>query len=1654
MNITISANNYFSNVSEFSNKLTGATKQAHELFMEMHNDGISEPFDTKDTDIDELGEMLLSEVNRILNTDKNLDKWLSELANMSENLDDNRLGAPYFPATDSCNKMDVEVPDSMDFETHSALDKMKEAIGGDVVGFVAKKLGYSDIELCKSLFAEQIDGVALAIYNIEKKNQGIIIGDQTGIGKGRQAAAIIRYAVKQGLKPLFLTEKANLFTDIFRDLAGIGSGDLKPFIMNTTDPKTGSKVKILDQNAETVYESLSKVETDEIINSVNLDDFDFVVSTYSQFNRNNLSTDPKEYNIDKKGLFLQIIAQNNILILDESHNASGASNTGKFFTSVLSTAKGCVYLSATFAKTPANMPVYSVKTSLKDTNMTDEEFILAFEKGGVALQELVSAQLVQEGQMIRRQRTYEGIETHYLTMSEQKDLHIAIADSITAVIRRIITFEEDFINPKIDDFTDNLLKKGGYAEKTKGTSKAGISNSPLFSKIFRVISQMLFSIKAEDIADFAIQKMRENKQVIIAFSETMETFISEFNTNEIINANFSEVLLRALRNTLKYTEKDNEGNPTTRFIAVSELSMEAQLEFRGIEKMIQETSLGISISPIDKIMEKIKNAGFKAIEVTGRKKTLTYLDREEADNLKIKFPEKYKENKGQLKSITQINETAQKLITKQQMAALLDSGTDEHWDVFDNIEKSGLEAQKRNLEKEYKEFSKDNPGKSYDWFARNYATPILHYFNSSSDWYIYEWDKKADRFYGYVVLNGDWEMSEWGYISVDEITNIRGFNAPQLDFFFVPQMLITYMKRSGHFADEELQGLGAARESEEKEKLFAVVGLKPKEAVAQSFLKFQNNEVECLLINQSGSTGASAHAIPTTKVPADKVKQRVMIILQPELNINTEVQKRGRINRTGQILKPAYYYLSSEIPAEQRLMMMLQRKLKSLDANTSSDQKESKDLLNVPDFLNKYGDKIVYQYLLDNPDINRQLGDPAKLNDLTFEQKQEEPNSEKYIGLGLKVSGRVAILKVSDQDKFYRTIIEQYDIYVNMLKQREAFDLEMQTLELDAKTIKRDIVIINPNAGKSIFSNNTYLEEINCRNLRKPYRKDEIDVIIKQALGDKLAVDVQQETLRKFEDFFENKEQVLESDLKVRFERNIEKIKTSATYLSIENESEKQEYYEEKLEKVKLEQDRFREKQIQDLLATKNHLQGILSFFYVGRSIEYPISTRGTAVIYSRGVFLGFKIDENKQNPYAPSSIIAQFALVNSMRRIDSPLSGESAKEIIICKSESISITENYLENWTNYTKSSSSDRTTRYVVTGNIIPAINNEDYNRGQVVSYTTSNNTISKGLLMPEKWKNEDSGSQSQNEILVPIYMAINYLKEIISYKKQVETNTVLKIISNLSYKFSIEVPLSQKDGSVYYQDPDLLKLIRGNNFNKAGNSMYGVIEDEDLDRVLMLLQDKFKISAKVPITIFEKMKAEGSITDTEIVSTVKNPVQVPEKYPASEPEVDLTTQELVPEPKEGPMLVPADFTTTQPDRSQKVTLEVLADRLKGKLWEKGTMRRVYLNDRGFNTKKVTTKTFIWQDENGDFKVSCKIDSTQTRQWEISQEEIVKEEVYDDIWAILKESAQNSKSPVSEEKTENKTDEQKQADLLKLWEWEMELATMSLALENFDF
>ncbi len=48
----------------------------------------------------------------------------------------------------------------------------------------------------------------------------------------------------------------------------------------------------------------------------------------------------------------------------------------------------------------------------------------------------------------------------------------------------------------------------------------------------------------------------------------------------------------------------------------------------------------------------------------------------------------------------------------------------------------------------------------------------IHFFIGGCDWYVSEYDGD-DIFFGFAILNGDYENAEWGYISFAELTSIR-----------------------------------------------------------------------------------------------------------------------------------------------------------------------------------------------------------------------------------------------------------------------------------------------------------------------------------------------------------------------------------------------------------------------------------------------------------------------------------------------------------------------------------------------------------------------------------------------------------------------------------------------------------------------------------------------------------------------------------------------------------------------------------------------------------------------------------------------------------------------------------------------------------------
>ena len=49
---------------------------------------------------------------------------------------------------------------------------------------------------------------------------------------------------------------------------------------------------------------------------------------------------------------------------------------------------------------------------------------------------------------------------------------------------------------------------------------------------------------------------------------------------------------------------------------------------------------------------------------------------------------------------------------------------------------------------------------------------VMHFFIGGCDWYVVEFDG-ADTFFAFCILNNDYNMAEWGYISFKELCDLK-----------------------------------------------------------------------------------------------------------------------------------------------------------------------------------------------------------------------------------------------------------------------------------------------------------------------------------------------------------------------------------------------------------------------------------------------------------------------------------------------------------------------------------------------------------------------------------------------------------------------------------------------------------------------------------------------------------------------------------------------------------------------------------------------------------------------------------------------------------------------------------------------------------------
>lgn len=1184
----------------------------------------------------------------------------------------------------------------MPADQQEAVNKNLEKLG-DADQFLVDELGYNDKDdLYSHLAAEQVDSVALALQQAKKGN-AFIVGDQTGIGKGRQAASFIRYAVKNGQIPVYFTQKAHLLSDVYRDLVDIGSPELRPFILGSKKEAT-----VTDSDGNVVYPKPSDAERDRVLAYIEKNgklpkEYDYVLTTYSQvgngvyeFDENGARKEKKLAKGKKFGAAalsgqrrrdaIEKLMDNAYLILDESHTAGGNSGQGNYFQHIIQKAKNVTFFSATFAKRPDNMPIYALRTAMNEGGMKSSDLIDAVKRGGATLQEIMSQTLTQCGQMIRRERDMTGVTIDWKAIDdpervqEQREQY----DSIIGLFNDIINFQKKYVSSYVDERNEELAAIQSTIGIKKGTAALGIKNQPFASKAFNTVQQVLLSLKAKSAAERAIDYLKQGMKPVIALNNTNESQTDNLALGEEMDApDLGTSLKKGLEGTLRYTQKDAKDNSESGYIKLSDLGDEAVEAYHELEKKIEQTSTGLSLSPIDVIKNELQKAGYKVGELTGRQTEFVYND----------------------------------------------NGT------------------------------------------------------------------------------------------------------------------VTKVKR----ADTDKKKL--ARE-------------------------FNDGKIDALILNKSAATGISLHASSKYK----DQRKRVMIVAQQQLDVNDEVQMRGRIDRTGQVARGAYEYVVSLIPAEQRLLMMFKAKLKSLDANTTSSQKSKFNEMDVADITNKYGDKVVREYMAEHLDLYSRMADPFGWEKVYGEDLSSiDPQKLMATASGMngdseagadasKLLGRMALLRVNEQEKMLQEIGELYANEIQRLNEMGENDLEITELPLKAKTLHKEVWKQGAEpGGDNAFADNTYIEKVNMAILKKPMKASEVKAAQDGLTGGKTWDEYKKEKKKAIEDYFINKAKEEGAKIEERARKTAAKAREKYLKDALRNQKDSGMtdeqiaqmaiYQQDSIYKVENEKG---EEVVKNLKAKAEMFYRILETFNTEDAFVLPTDMNNPAELSGFGNSYGRLIDIKITDNFSPNASTVSFATLDGRRKITFPINGKvgigSDKADVIgiidrLTRQASAMGDKHLRvlsmdaaNWDKLTSNES--RKDGYIVTGNLMQAlVDSKDQGLGgQLVKYTTDTGEVKTGILMPDRFDPKGLTTDAPINSVADKFELSSWhggIDEVTSSDGEVK---VKRIDNYRGYYFELRVPKSKAKGGKYFMDEDLLKLVDGNNFETRGNNMLAEFKPEQLKPVL--------------------------------------------------------------------------------------------------------------------------------------------------------------------------------------------------------------------------
>jgi hypothetical protein len=870
--------------------------------------------------------------------------------------DGNSSQVAYYSATEACDTIGTVVPASMAYNQQQFAKKLKVAIQPSIHEFVMNRLKYNSYEeFCKAFGREQIDAIANAIYNFENTGFGIIIADQTGVGKGRIGAGLIRYSIEHlGRMPVFVTEKTHLINDMFRDLIDIGYQanvpiQVKVKSMEVDDISDAELIKMIRTDLEE-NQSL-RIDISEII-----DDPEFNPEKLFVRNQSKNPIDQKDLDIiESAGLDVEAVKE---FIMDEYRTYIQINGTEVYESDWVITEDNNYGLAhAEIGDNYQSLLQKEIKKGKKLIKpfILNDAILIKDENGNILYDAKVDKKAIDSKKL---SSDYKVLMTPYSQFS------------------RPFNKETGEPMPKFD-FVRRLLVNDGLLILDESHRAAGVAPNGKLTNTGMALTDMI--ALAKDVIYISATYAKEPRNMFL-YSEKTAIREAQLNNEELIDAfttggkSLQEATASELTAVGHLVRRERPIVGKTEYLYTDEDSEIGKEQISAFERF-RDAMNYIK----DEFQSQIYEAYKEQINILSRG------DAEEKDRLRKTYP--YQGNIGVLSfnsvqsfllglKVNQTVDIALNHLKSGKKPVIAVANTMES--IFDNIKKS----YSPNIPYELNDYIEDDLGLIFGY--------LIWYCCKIGERRIVMKKDEDGRMVEEEVIDKKHLIDDCPNNFLDVNYTISGIYRDLQKRYknykvYLPlspiDKIVSEIQANG-YTIAEITKRGRKLNYDKNNPSIAKLEKKKIVNVTDAIKDFNQNKTDVLVLNRSGAVGVSMHAKPNSAVPnfdknilkiqniderpypksldpRDEVKARVMIITQMETDINSEVQKLGRISRTGQIYAPEYNYIFSCLPLEKRFASMMERKMRSLMANVSAEQTQGASQFSFEDLLSKTGDECV-----------------------------------------------------------------------------------------------------------------------------------------------------------------------------------------------------------------------------------------------------------------------------------------------------------------------------------------------------------------------------------------------------------------------------------------------------------------------------------------------------------------------------------------------------------------------------------------------------------------------------------------------------------------------------------------------------------------------